>query len=249
MNTSLQGSIRILVTVLSTMTVSGVLHASDSTSLGTAIQATKRPGNSIVGDVKDGMTCKYISTDSKIHCKYSDTPAEEFLVDRTITPSYSRFQPGKPGKITLSPNAHYAFINPVNISSSGSVNQHCRVALQFKTSRNEIIWIWHNELRYGSQGEHAVIDTNGDDLADLAVTGKWNGRLFGIMKWQPGSSSSTYSSAEQTYPARPDINAVTGNSRKRGCKPAATKVAQLKSLSTQNTVGLSVTVWRSENSP
>ena len=96
MNTSLQGSIGILVTILSTMMVSGVLHASDSTSLGTAIQATKRSDNSIVGDVKDGMTCKYISTDSKIHCKYSDTPTEEFLVDRTITPSYSGFSRGNP---------------------------------------------------------------------------------------------------------------------------------------------------------
>ncbi|MCY4258900.1 MAG: hypothetical protein OXC91_01370 [Rhodobacteraceae bacterium] len=83
------------------------------------------------------------------------------------------------------------------------------MALQFVTAKGEIIWIWHDELRYGGQGGHAALDTNGDGLADLAVTGTWNGCLYGVARWQPIGTASTATQADRAYPTRPDITAVS----------------------------------------
>lgn len=241
--------LRTLLVIAVVMIATCQMLAGDSTSLVSGLPATKRAERSIVGDVKNGMTCKYVSSDSKIHCKYSDGPEQEYLVDSVLSPAYSRFQRNKPGKITKTAGSIYAFIDPVHTSSSGSVVEKCRLALQFRTTQGEIIWIWHDELRYGDQGEYAAIDTNGDDHADIAVTGTWNGRLFGIRKWQPGSSVASYSQAELEYPSRPEITEVTSNNRSRGCKPVSARVAVLKVLTTGKSVGNTVKVWRTENSP
>jgi len=238
-----------LIAVIIILAGSGGVIAGDSTRLAGDLEATKRPDPSIVGTVRDGMTCKYLNTDRKIHCTFSDSPRQEYLVEKTIQPAYSRFQPNKPGKITITNGARYAFVNPVSETRSGTTTRMCKLALQFITGKNEIIWIWHDEFRYGTGGTHAALDTNGDGLADLAVKGAWNGRLHGVARWQPNGASGTLSQADSEYPARPDITAVSNAMGQRGCKPALARVAVMKPLTEMDAVGTKVPVWTTTNAP
>ena len=223
--------------------------AEDSTSIVSNFTISARPTHSILGDVKNGMICKYVSTDRKIHCKYSNSAHQEFLADRVLIPTYSRFQPNNLGRINVSRGSTYAFINPETKKYNGSTQLFCRLILQFITANNEYIWLWYNELRFVKGQQMAMIDTNADGIADISVSGHWTGNIFGTNKWQPiNPTSSSYSSEEQSYPLRPILGKINNRGRYRGCQPNGSKVALLKPLSTDTSVNAAVQVWTSENS-
>ncbi|MCY4258901.1 MAG: hypothetical protein OXC91_01375 [Rhodobacteraceae bacterium] len=75
----------------------GIVQAVDSTGLAGSLQTTKRAEVSIVGNVRDGMTCRYLGSDGKIHCTFSNDSGQGYRVARTIQPAYSRFQQNRPG--------------------------------------------------------------------------------------------------------------------------------------------------------
>ncbi len=221
--------------------------AGDSAGLAGDLKAMKRSEASIVGNVRDGMTCKYLTRDRKIHCTFGDSPEQAYVVEKTIQPAYSRFQPNRPGKVTIAAGARYAFVNPVSETRSGSTVRMCRLVLQFVTEKSEIIWIWHDEYRHGGGGTYAALDTNGDGLMDLAVRGSWNGRVHGVARWR-STTSGTLAAVDRNYPARPDITAVSSAMGKRGCQPAA-RVAVMVPAVRVGTVGTAVPVWRTPHAP
>ena len=223
--------------------------AKDSTNIVSNFTISARSTHSILGDVRNGMTCKYLSTDRKIHCKYSNSPHQELLADGVLIPTYSRFQPNNPGRINVSNGSTYAFINPETKKYIGSTQLFCRLILQFITTNNEYIWLWYNELRFVNGQQMAMIDLNADGIAEISVSGQWTGKIFGTNKWQPiNPASNSYSSEEQTYPLRPTLGKISNQGRYRGCKPNGSKVALLKPLSTDASVNAAVQVWTSENS-
>ncbi len=238
-----------LISVVLVLAGSGGAMAVDSTGLAGDLEAAKRSAASIVGTVRDGMTCKYLDADRRIHCTFGDSPEQEYLVEKILVPAYSRFQSRRPGRITITNGTRYAFVNPVSATRSGPATRLCRLALQFITGNNEIIWIWHDELRSRAGGTHAVLDTDGDGLADLAVRGAWNGRLHGVARWQPEGASGTLPQADRVYPVRPDITAVSRAMGPRGCKPALARVAVMQPLTRGETVGTSVPVWTTTDAP
>ena len=223
--------------------------AEDSTSIVSNFTISAKSTHSILGDVRNGMTCKYVSTDRKIHCKYSNSAQHEFLADRVLIPTYSRFQPNNPGRIIVSSGSKYAFINPETKKYIGSTQLFCRLILQFITTNNEYIWLWYDELRFVNGQQMAMIDINADGIAEISVSGHWTGNIFGTNKWLPiNPESNSYSLEAQSYPLRPTLGKINNRGRHRGCQPDGSKVALLKPLSTDASVNDVVEVWTSENS-
>ena len=224
--------------------------SADSTDVPASAQAAKRQDDSILGSASDGKTCKYKSADKKIHCLHGDGGTEEHLVDEIVKPEFTGIGRLDFGRMEASPGTPYVFLGAeiADAVPGRSALVFCKLALQFITARNEIIWIWHDELAIDGGRHLAVIDTDGSGHADLAVSGRWNGTIYGSNRWWTANpNDSAYSAAERSYAARPTFGKIGGKGRDRGCKPSETRVATVVSRSANiaASVGRAVPVWRS----
>ncbi len=213
----------------------------------------KSPSSSVIGRAKDGMTCHYTGSTSKIDCVYS-AQGQDYIVSSALTPTFSRFGAIRFGRVVVSQIGHYAFANGESsrASTAGSGLEYCRLALQFVTAASEIIWIWHDELHYSNGKQIARIDSNRDSHADLAVSGYWNGTVYGTKRWwTPDPTSSAYAADERSYPDRPEFTTRTTGGKQRGCKPAVARVLLLVPMGTglSDTVSARVPVWRTTTAP
>ena len=230
--------------------VAAVGSSADSTGIPATASIEKNRNGSILGDTADGKTCKYKFSDKKVHCVYEDGASEEFLADAIRSPTFSGLGKLNFGNVSVVSTKRYAFLNAETGStvSGTSAVVYCKLALQFITSSNEIIWIWHDEL-YFQGGRHvAVMDTDGSGQPDLAVSGSWNGNMYGSNRWwTPSTTSSTYTVAERAYATRPTFGKIKRAGKSRGCKPTNVRVATLKALSAniEATVGTAVPIWKS----
>ena len=227
----------------------------DSSTIRSMLDIPKAPQNSIIGQATDDKTCRYKSTDGKIHCTYgSGGNAEEYVADSTSTPSFPAFGSFRMGHVSLEEGARYTFLNaesPSPVSGRVAV-RYCRLALQFLTSDDEIVWIWHDELRYDGSGQVAVVDSDGDGYGDLPVTGEWNGNLYGSSRWwTPNPYESSYSAEERAYPPRPTFGRINGAGKSRSCVPDSVKVVKLVPVSTRTgpSVNGAIDVWSSTTRP
>ena len=228
--------------------------SADSTDVPASAQAAKRQDRSILGSASDGRTCKYKSADKKIHCLHGDGSAEEHLVDEIAEPEFTGIGRLDFGRMDASPGTQYVFLDAEASTPvpGRSALVFCKLALQFITARNEIIWIWHDELAVDGGSHLAAIDTDGSGRADLAVSGRWNGTIYGSNRWWTANpNDSAYSAAERTYAARPTFGKIGGKGRDRGCKPGEARVATVvpRSANIGVSVGRAVPVWRSLNRP
>lgn len=246
----------LLRTVLkaSALLAAAVSASADSTDVPASAQTAKRQDHSILGGASDGKTCKYKSADKKIHCLHGDGGAEEHLVDDIMDPEFTGIGRLDFGRVEANPGAHYVFLNAESAAAvpGRSALVFCKLALQFITARNEIIWIWHDELAIDGGGHLAAIDTDGSGHADLAVSGRWNGTIYGSNRWWTANpNDSAYSAAERSYAARPTFGKIGGKGRDRGCKPSDARVATVVSRSANiaASVGRAVPVWRSLTRP
>ena len=233
--------------------VPGGADAGDSTYPRTAFDAPKTSDSSILGRANDGMTCQYAGSTGKIDCVYS-IEGKEYVAVSATAPTYSRFGGFPFGRLSVERNGHYGFANGEGSSPArgGTGLEYCRLALQFRTANGEIIWIWHNELHYANGRQLALIDTNGDSHADLAVNGGWGGVVHGSRRWwTPDPSNSAYASDERSYTTRPAFSGKTSRGRSRGCKPLDARLLKLVPLGTRlsGTVAGKVPVWRSTSAP
>lgn len=224
--------------------------SADSTDVPASAQAAKRQDDSILGSASDGKTCKYKSADKKIHCLHGDGGTEEHLVDEIVEPEFTGIGRLDFGRMEASPGTPYVFLGAETADAvpGRSALVFCKLALQFITARNEIIWIWHDELAVDGGHHLAAIDTDGSGHADLAVSGRWNGTIYGSNRWWTANpNDSAYSAAERSYAARPTFGKIGGKGRNRGCKPSETRVATVVSRSANiaASVGRAVPVWRS----
>ena len=244
---------RVFATAL-VIAVIAVKSLADSTGIPATASIEKSRNGSILGDTADGKTCKYKFNDKKVHCVYEDGTSEEFLADAISSPTFSGLGKLDFGNISATSTMRYAFLNAETGSSVSGTDAivYCKVALQFITSRNEIIWIWHDELYFQSGRHVAVLDTDGSGQPDLAVSGSWNGNMYGSNRWwTPSTTSSTYTAAERAYATRPTFGKINWAGKSRGCKPGNVRVATLKSLSANigETVGRAVPTWRTVTRP
>ena len=244
---------RVFATAL-VIAVIAVKSLADSTGIPATASIEKSRNGSILGDTADGKTCKYKFNDKKVHCVYEDGASEEFLADAIRSPTFSGLGKLDFGNIRATSTKRYAFLNAETGSSVSGTDAvvYCKLALQFITSRNEIIWIWHDELYFQSGRHVAVLDTDGSGQPDLAVSGSWNGNMYGSNRWwTPSTTSSTYTAAERAYATRPTFGKINRAGKSRGCKPGNVRVATLKSLSANigETVGTAVPTWRTVTRP
>ena len=228
--------------------------SADSTGIPATASIEKNRNGSILGDTVDGKTCKYKFSDKKVHCVYEDGAGEEFLADAIRGPTFSGLGKLDFGNVSAVSTKRYAFLNAETGSSVQGTDAvvYSKLALQFITSRNEIIWIWHDELYFRGGRHVAVMDTDGSGQPDLAVSGGWNGNMYGSNRWwTPSATSSTYAAAERAYVTRPTFGKINRVGKDRGCKPENVRVATLKSLSANigETVGAAVPIWRTVTRP
>ena len=233
--------------------IAGGLSA-DSTEIPASADIEKNGSGSILGVAVDGKTCKYRSSDKKVHCVSEDGQSEIFLAETITSPTFSGVGNLDFGTVGVSQAKRYAFLGAETGSSVSGTDAvvYCKLALQFITTRNEIIWIWHDELYVRGGQQIAVMDTDGSGQPDLAVSGNWNGSMYGSNRWwTPGASSSTYTAAERKYSARPVFGKINRKGRNRGCRPSSARVATLKPLSSNidTTAGSAVPIWRTLTRP
>ncbi len=158
------------------------------------------------------------------------------------------------GHFSPEEGVRYAFLNaeaPTPVSG-GAATMYCKLALQFQTSTDEIVWIWHDEFRFDSAGQVAVVDSDGDGYSDLAVAGRWNGNMYGSNRWwTPNPFGSSFTAEERTYPARPAFGRINGIGRNRSCQPASVKVMKLAPVSAKMThsVDGAIDTWSSSSRP
>lgn len=200
----------------------------DSTSVPPAFAAPSTNSASIIGRASNGKTCRYLSVDRKVHCIYDDGTAREFIATEVIKPDFPAFGRGTRGSFTVRDDAEFAFLNgefETRVSGSGS-STVCRLALRFRTRTGQTFWIWNEELHLGAGDQMAVVDSDGDGIADLAVAGQWDGAIDGSRRWwTPNPYDSAYPADARRYPARPAFSTVGG--RNRGCKPTGARLAIL----------------------
>ncbi|MCY4541722.1 MAG: hypothetical protein OXB95_04895 [Rhodobacteraceae bacterium] len=228
-------------------------RAVDSTYSRPDFDAPKTSDSSVLGRASDGMTCQYAGSTGKIDCLYS-MGGEEYIVDSVSRPTYSRFGSFPFGRMSKVSGGRLGFANGESQGNArgGSGLVFCRLALQFRTADNELVWIWHDELRHVDGKQLALIDTNGDRHPDLAVNGEWNGVVHGSSRWwTPDPTSSAYASDERSYTVRPEFHAKTSRDRSRSCRPMNARLLTLVPLSSKlsGTVARKVPVWRSTSAP
>ena len=208
---------------------------------------------SVVGSTDDGMTCRYKSDDGLIHCIYGQSKPIDWLASSVTEPEFNSGGNKRFGQFNLEASKSYAFLNAeTSTGDGGGGSMHCKLALQFLTAANEIIWIWHDELRFDGSSQYAALDTNGDGIADKAVSGSWNGNMSGSNRWSPASASDNrYSGSEQNFAARPVFGKIDGIGRRRGCSAEGVGIAEVRN--TEGRIGTSVDgqvpVWRTETQP
>lgn len=212
----------------------------DSTDAPPAFSAPSTVSGSIIGSASNGKTCRYLSADGKVHCIYDDGTSREFIASELIDPDFPAFGRGTRGSFTVPDDTDFAFLNgEFETQVSGSeASTVCRLALRFRTPTDQSFWIWNEELHLGADAQLAVVDSDGDGIADLAVSGHWDGAVDGTRKWwTPNPYDSTYPADARRYPARPAFTTVEG--RNRGCKPTGARLAILSEASANalNSVG------------
>ena len=212
----------------------------DSTDAPPAFSAPSTISGSIIGSASNGKTCRYLSADGKVHCIYDDGTSREFIASELIDPDFPAFGRGTRGSFTVRDGAEFTFLDgEFETRVSGSeASAVCRLALRFRTPTDQTFWIWNEELHLGAGGQMALVDSDGDGIADLAVAGRWDGAIDGTRKWwTPNPYDSTYPADARRYPARPAFTTVEG--RNRGCKPTGAKLAILSEASANalNSVG------------
>ena len=207
----------------------------------------------VVGDVSNGMACRYKGGDGLIHCVYDHAREADLIAGSVSTPAFSAVGGNRFGQFEPEASSRYSFLSAETESEDGILGtMHCKLALQFVTSADEIIWIWHDELRFDGSSQYAALDIDGDGLADRAVAGRWNGGMGGSNRWTPSSGNgASYDEDETSFTARPEFGRVGGVGRRRGCDAEGAGVADVENASGRvaESVGGLVTVWRSETRP
>lgn len=196
--------------------------ASDSTRLSPNLKAPNRSGASLLGAASDGSACRYKASDGRIHCVYAtDGDVIALSVGR---PEFDTRSGTAHGLFTPLDGARYGFVDPVTATPAGDTvgSVECKLALQFRTEADELVWIWHDELRFISGGQAALIDPDGDGHANSFVRGTWTGMVYGSNRWRtPDPHDSRYSASERSFAARPTFGQLDGRGRVRGCRPSA----------------------------
>ena len=244
-----------MATLLVLLTPASSPAHGDSTSILPVFDIPKALDGSIIGQASDGKTCRFKSMDAKIHCMYgSGDNAEEYVAEATSVPSFPAFGSIRMGHVSLEEEARYAFLNaeaPTPVSGEVAV-MFCKLTLQFHTDAGEIVWIWHDELRFDGTGQVAMVDSDGDGFGDLAVTGRWNGNMYGSNRWwTPNPYGSSYSAEERAYPARPAFGSINSAGRDRSCQPVNVRVVKLVPASGNITPSVddAIEVWSSSSGP
>ena len=203
--------------------------ASDSTSIRLNLQVESAGQSSLLGAAHDGQACRYKALDGKIHCIH-----QAFGDDIAVAVGrarYLKFGGDGFGFFETAEGARYAFVNAMSAKAdgTGSGTEECKLALKFLSRAGESVWIWHDELRYLSGGQAALIDTNADGQGDLYVRGHWTGSVYGSNRWRTADpNSDDYSSTERSFPTRPNFGKIGGTGRVRGCRPDSAGFARLE---------------------
>ena len=213
---------KILMTVITfafSMMTANFNSAGDSSGLQQGFIISKRPSHSLLGTVNDMKICRYHSEDGRLHCNLdsSSSATQTLIVAKTIKPQLRHHGSGSRGQIVVSSGHHYGFSSPVTVTLNNSKTAyiHCKLALQFQLANQEMFWIWHDEIRFNPSSTMAYIDSNGDQLADLAIRGHWTGSFTGVRRWQPiDPTNSFYSDAQMKFPLRPSFGKVDGLGRR-----------------------------------
>lgn len=213
----------ILATAFATDSASG-----DSTAPPPAFSVPVPTQGSVIGRTSDGKICRYLSEDGRIHCVYDEGTAREFIARSIVEPDFPEFGRSTRGTITYSEGETFAFLLAefeTRITDS-QASTFCRLALRFLAESGQAFWIWHDELRQGTGGQTALVDADGDGLADLAVSGRWDGTIDGTRRWwTPNPFDDAYPAEFRQYPARPAFGSVQG--RSLACRPDQTRLALL----------------------
>ena len=241
---------RLGMLVMALLACGGTPVSGDSASNRPVLAVPKTNAGSIVGKTSDGKICRFHASDSKIHCLYDSSSQSEFIAESILTPTFARFGKYDFGYVQVVDGKSYSFLNAEAASpAEGGVGAvYCRLALQFETDAGEIIWIWHEEIRFEKSRHITLIDANGDGLPDLAVSGQWNGNISGTNRWwTPDSYDGEYSAEERQYPARPTFGKLSSSGKNRACKPEEATVASLSDAAASGklSVGNTVPIWRS----
>ena len=230
------------VAVLAAMSLFGAAGA-DSTGSSPAFNVPIRNTSSLIGSANNEKTCRYHSSDKRIHCVYDDGTQTEHVADNLVEPDFPAFGRSTEGSFQIPEGAEYVFVNgefEARITGEDA-STTCRLALQFVSDARQGFWIWHDELRFDSEGHSALIDGDGDGVADLVISGEWNGSVNGTRKWwTPNPYDGSYSAALRDYPARPSFASVDGHNR--ACKATEARLAVIGDASA-NLVGEVPTGW------
>ena len=221
-------SIRSIAVGLAVVAIFPNMSSGDSTAVIPSFKVPATSVQSLLGQATDRKTCKYHSGDSKIHCVYGNGATTSFIATSVITPDFPQFGRTTRGTVDLPSASRFAFLNAEHATriSGQSAASICRLALEFVSVSDTTYWIWHDELLSGGSVQMALIDSDGDGIADKAIRGSWSGGVNGTRKWwTPDPYDSSYSTAEREYPARPVFTTVDG--RFRGCRPAHARIAVL----------------------
>ncbi|MDE0304550.1 MAG: hypothetical protein OXI87_06660 [Albidovulum sp.] len=225
----------------------------DSTSGRAIFSIIRESKSSILGSTNDGMSCRFKDEDGLIHCIYGQSENTDWLASSVTEPEFNSNGNNRFGQFDPSESKSYAFLNAEIASDvGGGRTKHCKLTLQFVTTDNEIIWIWHDELRLDGSGQYAALDTNGDGIADKAVSGSWNGNLSGSSRWSPANATdNTFSDSERKFADRPVFGRINGVGRRRGCDATGVGIAEIQSAEGQigTSVDGDVPVWRTETRP
>lgn len=224
-------AIAIGITLLIWVLTGSHSFGSDSSNLRSGFTITKRPSNSLLGTVSDMKICRYHRSDGLIHCHSEITATgqpQEYLATTTERPRFRRYRNKRRGQIGTTPGVHYAFsfAQTMEPNSSKTAYIHCKLVLEFELTNRDKFWIWHDEIRFLPSGTIAIIDSNGDQHADLALRGVWTGQLRGVRRWIPvDPATGGYTDAQMEFPARPSFGTIGGLQRE--CEPSQVVVASL----------------------
>ena len=242
----------IAASIFSTLGLPG-LALGDSTTLRAEFSIPLVYKESVVGSAEDGMSCRYKDEDGLIHCVYGHSEFTDWLATSVSEPEFISNGKNRFGQFEPGESNSYAFLNAeISSGDDGGSTMHCKLALQFLTAANEIIWIWHDELRFDGSSQYAALDTNGDGIADKAVSGAWNGNMSGSNRWSPANSSDKKLIGEELeFSARPIFGKIDGAGRRRGCDATGVGIAEVERAEgkIKATVDGEVPVWRTETRP
>ena len=215
------------------MSVPTLLAGGDSSSMPRSFHVPKRGETSLLGTASDGMFCTYRESDGRIHCQESADGSTEYLVSRLMIPLFRGTRQSTEGQVQVRVGETYGFVSAIaeTPDSQGPGAIQCKLALELVLGNGSSLWIWYDELRSFSGVQGAAIDSNGDGMADLALTGSWSGKINGTRRWWDSDPYNTgYSDDERSFPDRPEFGTVNGISR--GCRQTGARVAVLVELTT-----------------